>query len=407
MDKQRKSKVLYLITKSNWGGAQRYVYDLATQLRQGFAGRADQWEAVVACGPAAGGLNGEGLLEQKLRAKNVRVIPLPEAGRDLALLKDIKLLFRLFKIIKIEKPDVLHVNSSKLAGLGAFACFCYRIICKFQIAPCKLRCVFTAHGWPFNEDRNWFARLLMYKFSWLTSLFADITITINNPDYFQGRRMWFVGHRMHLIHNAIDQVDFYDSQTAREKLLLRSDLKNLGQRFDLGNRDQLWIGTIAELHKNKGQAYLIEALDRLKALDWQMIIIGGGELRSDLKNLIQRFDLEDRVKLVGSLPDASKYLKAFDIFVLPSLKEGLPYTLLEAAQAALPSIATDVGGVAQIIANEGMLIPRKDSEQLARCLNVLIKDRSLRVDLGKRFKEQVSKSFSFEKFLAQTYSLYR
>ena len=212
---------------------------------------------------------------------------------------------------------------------------------------------------------------------------------------------------MHLIHNAIDQVDFYDSQTAREKLLLRSDLKNLGQRFDLGNRDQLWIGTIAELHKNKGQAYLIEALDRLKALDWQMIIIGGGELRSDLKNLIQRFDLEDRVKLVGSLPDASKYLKAFDIFVLPSLKEGLPYTLLEAAQAALPSIATDVGGVAQIIANEGMLIPRKDSEQLARCLNVLIKDRSLRVDLGKRFKEQVSKSFSFEKFLAQTYSLYR
>ena len=304
-----KIKVLYLVTKSNWGGAQRYVYDLATHLGSGTPSA----EAVVACG-------GEGLLVRKLGEKKIRVIPLPDAQRDIAIFKEIKLLIQLFKIVKSEKPDVLHVNSSKLAGLGAFIGFVTRT-----------RTIFTVHGWPFNEDRPWWQRLLIYKFSWLTSFFSDITITITQSDFAQGKRMPFVGHKMRMIHNAIEQIDFYSRDEARKKLGL--------------DESDFVVGSIGELHKNKGFIYLAKAAEHLP--NAKFVIMGEGEERNSLD--------KTKLRLLGQVPDASRYLKAFDIFVLPSLKEGLPYVLLEASQARLPVVASNVGGIIDIVGNAGFL----------------------------------------------------
>ncbi|HEY4482647.1 MAG: hypothetical protein A3I39_02600 [Candidatus Yanofskybacteria bacterium RIFCSPLOWO2_02_FULL_47_9b] len=358
------AKVLYLITKSNWGGAQRYVFDLATHLPANF-------EPIVAVG-------GDGLLVQKLREKNIRVIPLPEAARDISLIKEAKLLIRLFKIIRDERPQVLHVNSSKLGGLGAFVGW-----------ATWTRTIFTAHGWPFNEDRPWYWKKLSYFFSWLTSMFATITITITQKDFEQGKRMWFVGHKMRMVHNAIGQINFYDRQTARE-LLSRSDLKNLNQRSDL------WVGTIGELHKNKGFIYLAKAAEQIKNV--KFVIMGEGEERPVLE--------KTNLTLAGQVPEASRYLKAFDIFADPSLKAGLQYVLLEAAQAELPVVASNVGGNPDVVGDAGMLIPPKNSELLARSLSALIKDEKLRHTLGQQLQSRVAKEFNFKNFLSQTYKLY-
>jgi glycosyltransferase involved in cell wall biosynthesis len=292
------------------------------------------------------------------------------------------LLVSLSKIIQRERPDVIHVNSSKLAGLGAFACFFHNVFWKLGIINWKINCVFTAHGWPFNEDRNFLARGLIYFFSWLTSFFANITITISQKDFEQGKRMPLVGHRMRLIHNGIEKIDFYSRELARTKLGLP--------------QEEHVVGVIAELTPNKGLEYLAAAAANIPNVNF--VVIGEGELFEKLKST--------RLKLLGFVPEANRYLKAFGIFVLPSLKEGLPYVLLEAGQAGLPVVASNVGGIPEIVGNAGMLVPPKNTELLARAINALKSNKQLRTNLGFQLRDQVSKSFSLESFLTKTYALY-
>ena len=334
-------KVLYLITKSNWGGAQRYVYDLATHLPENY-------EAVAAA-------KDRGLLVEKLSSAGIKFVSVSYFG--------------IFRLIHQERPDIVHANSSVFGGLGSFFAWLLGV-------P---KIVFTAHGWPFNEDRNLIWRLIVYKLSWLTSLFSTIT----QKDYKQGKRMWFVGHKIRFIHNAIGQIDFIDREIARQKL-------------GLGTND-LVVGTIGELHKNKGFIYLERASEELREV--KFVVIGEGEERPILSLT--------RLNLFGFVPDAGRYLRAFDIFVDPSVKCGLQYVLLEAAQAGLPVVASDVGGNPDVIGDAGMLVPSKNPELLTRAINDLISNPKLRNDLGTQLGNRVSRLFNFQNFLSQTYELYR
>ncbi len=167
-------KILYLITKSNWGGAQRYAYDLATNLPKDFS-------IAVACG-------GSGPLVQKLREKNIRVINISKLERDINLFSEFVVFFQLLKLFTTEKPDVIHVNSSKIGGLGAFAG-------RLSGVP---KMIFTVHGWPFNEDRPLWQRKIIYFLTWLTILFSHKVITVCTADYNQ-----FKSKKVVLTHNGI------------------------------------------------------------------------------------------------------------------------------------------------------------------------------------------------------------
>ncbi|MSU74134.1 hypothetical protein EXS56_03265, partial [Candidatus Kaiserbacteria bacterium] len=145
----RRTKVLFLITKATWGGAQRYVWDMVSRIPT------DQFEAVVAYGE-------KGKLSEKLGSKAIEGYPLLSLGRDIALVSDISSLFEILACLRKIRPDVLHLNSSKAAALGALAA---RIIGIRRI-------VFTVHGWPFNEKRNEFARVMMYLISWFTAFLS-------------------------------------------------------------------------------------------------------------------------------------------------------------------------------------------------------------------------------------------
>ena len=151
-----KKKILYLITKSNWGGAQRYVFDLATSLNK------EEYDVVVALG-------GTGRLVDELKNKKVRVIQLKSLERDISIFKEIKSAIELFKIIKSEKPNILHINSSKAGGLGA-------LIGRILGVP---KIIFTAHGWAFNEDRPWRQKISIKTLHWLTILLSHTTITVS------------------------------------------------------------------------------------------------------------------------------------------------------------------------------------------------------------------------------------
>lgn len=297
-------KVLFIITKSNWGGAQRYVYDLAAHMPN----------AVVALG-------GDGLLKQKLEEKNIRTIQVRSFQRDISLAKEFGAFFELLAIIRKEKPDAVHLNSSKAGGLGALAA---------RLAGTK-KIIFTAHGWPFAERRNILWRLFAYLGSWATALLSHVVITVSKRDLALGERMPFCKAKMRLVHNGIDLHPMYGS----------GDVIRLV--FPPGAKI---VGTIGELTKNKNQLALIE--QARNDPNMYVAIIGDGEDRARLEERIREYALQDRVKLFGFLP-ASEVLRGFDIFALPSLKEGLPYVLLEAKAAGLPIRANRIGGIPDIL----------------------------------------------------------
>jgi glycosyltransferase involved in cell wall biosynthesis len=136
------------------------------------------------------------------------------------------------------------------------------------------------------------------------------------------------------------------------------------------------IGTIAELHPNKGLPYLINAFTSvvMQYPQTALIIIGDGQDQPALHLLIKEKKLEQSVFLAGYMDHAAEYLKAFNIFVLPSLKEGLPYAILEAGCASLPVVATTVGGIPEIIEDmrSGVLVQPKNIRELSHALSFMI-----------------------------------
>lgn len=303
-----KKKILFIITKATWGGAQRYVFDLAMNLPK------DKFEVAVAYGQ-------EGKLANDLAEAHIRTVQLPSLGRDVSPVSDIKSFFEVRRCIRAERPDVVHLNSSKAAALGAFAA---------RLSDVK-KVIFTVHGWPFGEKRNVLAKLLIWKISWFTALLSHTVICVSDHDLHTAKRMPFISERAVLIYNGINpQMQFGSGDKIRAA-------------FPSGVKI---IGTIGELTKNKNQVSLIEETRNNPGM--HLAIVGEGELRGEFEASIKKYRLGDRVKLFGFIP-ASEALKGFDMFALPSLKEGLPYVLLEAKLAGLPIEANRVGGVGEIL----------------------------------------------------------
>ena len=119
--------------------------------------------------------------------------------------------------------------------------------------------------------------------------------------------------------------------------------------------------------------------------------------------------MEHEVFIAGFVPDAATYLKAFDIFVLPSTTEALTYALVEAGLADLPAVASRVGGLPEILEHQtsGILVKPKNPEALAEAIKTLIENPKLRKKYGETFKKKASQKFSFEKMLEETINLYR
>lgn len=315
MSEVSKRKILFVITKSNWGGAQRYVYDLAMSLTEQGA------LVTVALGGTGEADAGTGVLAKRLAAANVRTIFLHSFMRDLSPVRDLWAFFELARLFRTERPDVVHLNSSKAGLLGS-------IVARLTGMP---RIIFTAHGWPFAEKRNFLWRAIAWIGSWKTALFSHAVIVITRSELAAGKNLPFCSTKMHLIRNGVELNPVLGSGEI------------IRMAFPPGARI---TGTVGELTHNKNQIALIE--QARSNPDMFVAIVGEGEDRPYLMDKIEEYGLEKRVRLFGFLP-ADDALRGFDVFALPSLKEGLPYVLLEAKAAGLPIVANRVGGVGEIL----------------------------------------------------------
>lgn len=369
-----KRKLLIVITKSNFGGAQRYVFDLARSLK-------DRYDVVVACGAGQGG---NGLLVEKLRAAGVRVAPIASLGRDVSVLKDLKSLIALARIIRAEKPDIIHLNSSKAAAMGVVAGLAHR----------KAKKVFTAHAWAFNEDRSAFAKAVIGFIHWKTVMLADKTIAVSAGVKRQIEHLPNMSERIQVVHLGLDKPIFYGKKNAR--LVLDIPEKAFS------------IGTIAELHKVKGLEYALEAL---KSVPFPFIytIIGAGDLKPKLESVIASHPkLRESVRLAGFVPDAAALLPAFDAFLLPSLSEAFGYVLLESGFAGTPVIATSVGGIPEIVEDmrSGILIHPKHAKEIAQAVQFARDKAPVMKRLGAELNRKVLAQFSVAKMVAETEAVY-
>ncbi len=368
-----RKKVLFLITKATFGGAQRYVYDLATNLPQ------NEFETGVAFGV-------KGKLTEMLGSKGIPMLEIPSLNRDISLTTDARSFFEIRQAIRDARPDILHVNSSKAAALGALA---------GRLEGVRT-IIFTAHGWPFKESRNIISKAILFLISYFTALCATHVIVVSKTDETIGQMMVGAGHKM--VHIPL----------GREQLNLASPQDGFREMFGSLNPpyikpDTIRIVSIAELTRNKGIRFAIDAIDELvhkRGKDCVYVVAGEGEERDNLVAHMHARSLSDNIFFPGFIPDAARYLSGFDVYLLPSLKEGMPYVLIEASLAGLPIVATTV-------------IDRDLADQLSQTRlihpmnSVEIADAISEMATRSRTAQTIENRFPLPDMLARTLELYR
>jgi glycosyltransferase involved in cell wall biosynthesis len=382
---QNRKKVMFIVTKSNLGGAQRYVFDIATALPK------EVFDVVALCGTAQDSESAGPLIDM-LRHAGIRTIFIPDMMRDVRTFNDIRALSSIVRTIRAERPDIVHLNSSKAGGLGALAA---------RLSGVQ-RIVFTSHGLAYDEPRFFLSRFAIFLATWMTFLLSHRVICISKDTAHRATRLPFCARKVRLIYNGLHAPEMLEHDKARAQLL---------SVFPDIPADVPWIGTISELVPNKGLPYALKACEILRRSGERFVflIVGSGELHQSLTALIAERGLTEHVRLIGYVAQASKLLQAFDIFTLTSRKEGLPYVLLEAGFASLPVAATNIPGINDIVEDgkSGALCPSDDPELFAHALSELLEDETLRTRLGSSLKKRVEADFNFEKMLSGTLAVYR
>lgn len=367
-------KILFVITKAGWGGAQRYVRDMAKAMRdQGY-------QVKVAAGAA-------GILAERLADESLPFREIYGMDRDMRLLSaDVPAFFSLLRTIREEKPNILHLNSSKAGGMGA-------VLGRLLSVPLI---VFTAHGWPTRERRFFLSRFLIVFFSWLTAVFAHKVICVSEADFREASHWPFLKKKLVMIHNGISVFEQLPRETAQGELGIE--------------HPEAWqLGTNAELNFNKNLSSAIKAVSLYNQKHEKKIeytIVGSGLEKKELERLIEKEGVSAYVHLAGFHNNAATLLSAFDAFILPSHKEGLPLALLEAGLAGLPSIATKTGGIPEIIEDgeTGLLVAHPEPAAIEAALTKLFADYS--PELGIRLKEKILRNFSLEEAVEETIRVY-
>lgn len=379
-------KILYLITQSKYGGAQKYLLDLAE-----YFGHDN--EIVIAVGDKKAP---DDYFFEQAKKLNVRVVVLNHLVRGISLVQAYEALWEIRKLLRNEQPDIMHINSSMAGVVGSLAAWLYH----FDPLNKIVRVVYTAHGFVFNEPLTFWRKQMYIFLEKFSASFKAAIITVSEYDKIAGLKHKIApAGRFVVIPNGLDysSMVFLPRAQARQELGLPS------------GDGHFVFGVLASLYPTKGLPYLLRAFHEVQQLRPQiaLVIMGQGPESESLKNLISQLQLEKKVTITYR-PLAWPYLKAFDSYVLSSVKEGFPFSLLEAAAAGLPVIATKVGGLPEIIDSEatGIIVPAADVSALAKAMEQLMTDKIKRAALGSALQKKVTTEFTLAKMLTATEAVY-
>lgn len=322
---------------------------------------------------------------------NIKVINLPFLVRKIAPLTDLKALFTLFKILRKERPDIVHTHTSKAGFLGRFASFLARV-------PIIIH---TPHGHVFH---SYFGPTLTKIFviaEKISSLITDKIITLTNRerDEHIERRIAPL-NKFITIHSGVDLDRFMN---------LNIDIKKKKKELNIP-QDFYVIGTVGRLVPIKGHKYLVSAAEMIikEFPKTVFVIVGDGFLKPILERHAEALGIRKNIVFTGWRKDVPEILYLFDVLVFPSLNEGMGRVMIEGMSLGKPIVASNVGGIRDLIEDgkNGLLVPPRDSNALRKAISRLIRNKKLAEGLGKIGKMEVYPDFDASTMVKKIDNLY-
>ena len=315
---------------------------------------------------------------KELKQNGVKVIHVP-IPRSIFRIKDILIsYFQLKKLCGKENYALVHTQSP----IGG-------VVARMAAASSRetgTRIIYTAHGFHFFQGaplQNW---LLFYPIEKLLSLCTDALITINREDY--RRAKTFSAKEVRYVPGiGIDTKKI--SASRKDCLFIRKE-------FGFSEKDFIVI-SVGQLSKRKNQEVIIRAMAQIKDASIKYLLVGLGEKEAEYRELIKTLSLQDRVILAGYREDVPELLHMADVFVFPSLQEGLPVALMEAMAAGIPAVCGKIRGNVDLITHgiEGVLAEPEDSKAFAEAIVELKKNPDKAMFYRKNAKKKI-RGFSVE-----------
>ncbi len=368
-------KVLLVITKSEIGGAQTFVINLARYLR------AKSIEVEVVAGEG-------GYLFTELQKFDIPYYYFKSLKRNFSVFSSLSFIFALKKLLKKNNYLIVHLNSSNTL-VGAYASLFLKK---------KPKMVFTFHGLSFL-DENFSVSFLIKPFAklYFKSLLkmVDKSVFVSSINYQKARQNHIINDAA-VIYNGLGEnsLEYLEKEDAREYF---------SSRFKINIKKSFLIGSIGRLAYPKNYEFLIINFHQIKRKipEAKAIIIGAGPYNQRLSKQITKLGLQNDFFLVGAIPDSYKFIKAFDIFSLPSRYEGLSISLIEAIWGGVPILASDVGGNSEIV-NAEQLFTLNDIDEFIKKL-LIIKNNPLKFS---NRNYQLREQFSLDKMGIEYKMLY-
>jgi len=318
------------------------------------------------------------------RFRVVQVVPLEQKGKKLAVQVG-----PLARVIRGIKPDIVH--SRNWGALEA-------VIAGRWVRSCRL--IHSEHGVeadPAAEPRrrNWFRRVAFEMADRVFSVSYHLRDALARCTGFSARKIG-------VIHNGVEIARFRKDPSVRRRL--RADLEL--------SENEFCLGCVGRLSQIKDYPTILRAAERFDRWcpSWRLLILGGGADRSELEKFVSaRPVLQRQVRFLGASERVPEFLNAIDAYVLPSIREGISNSLLEAMAAGLPVVATDTGGNPEIVVNgeSGLLFPVGDFERLSEVLLQLYEQPETRDQLGKGALQRVTKEFSLDSMVSKYEQMYQ
>ncbi|WP_338667626.1 glycosyltransferase [Pseudodesulfovibrio methanolicus] len=362
----KKLRVMHVIIGNGFGGLENVMLDLVRQ------GDRERFEYFILC------LSTPDVIRDKLEASGATVLDL---GYGEGFHPGLALAIR--KVINEHGIDVVHSHDYKPFFYTTLGCLGKRGLAK----------VYTEHSSILSMSRK------HQHIGRLFARFTDAMVMVSRHlQQYWADPVGLPAERSLVIHNGID-VRLFDHPEDGETL-----------KREFGLEGKLVIGTALRLNEQKGLQYLVAAAPAVKERfpDARFLVIGEGPLRDDLATRTRTLGVDDVFLFPGYRSDVSRILPAFDIYVLPSLWEGLPLGMIEAMLAKLPIVATTVGGVPEVLVDRdtALLVPPADSEALGEALCHLADSADLRRIMGERGRGHALAEYSLQKMVTTYETLY-
>jgi glycosyltransferase involved in cell wall biosynthesis len=351
---------------------------------------APQLEAIAQRGGEAVGISAPGPFVESLTTRGVRHVSLPSSTRRLSLRADLRTMVEFWRVLRAERPTVLHTHNPKPGLYG-------RVLGRLAGVPIVVN---TVHGLYATPDDSAAKRAVVYGLEAIASRFSHAEL-VQNPEDLALMRRWHLApaRRLHLLGNGVSLARFSaPAPGARRRI-----------RAEWGvTEDDVVLGAVGRLVAEKGYPELFEAVRGLAGA--RLVVVG--PVDDDKPDALGAGVLEAAraagVVFAGFRDDMPEVYAAFDVFVLASHREGFPRAAMEAAAAGLPIVATDIRGCRQVVDDDqnGDLVPVRSAPALRTALVPLVTDPERRRRLGAASADKARAEFDESAVVARVMACY-